>query len=50
MYRVVERRGRWLGVLSPHRANGRIGWIAAEHALLEGDALAARRSTARRAG
>ena len=56
VYRVVERRGGWLGVLSPHRPNGRIGWIAAEHALLEATRWrlvldrSARRLTLRRSG
>jgi hypothetical protein len=34
VYRVVARRGDWLGVLAPERPNGRSGWIRADHALL----------------
>jgi hypothetical protein len=34
VYRVVARRGRWLGVLSPQRPNGRKAWIGARHAVL----------------
>jgi lipoprotein-anchoring transpeptidase ErfK/SrfK len=28
-YTVVERRGRWLGVITPAVANGRVGWVRA---------------------
>lgn len=31
---VVARRGRWLGVLSDHLPNSRVGWIPAESATL----------------
>jgi len=31
---VVARRGRWLGVLSPHVPNSRAGWIRADSATL----------------
>jgi len=31
VYRVVGRRGRWIGVLAPQRPNGRAAWIAVEH-------------------
>ncbi len=34
VYRVVARHGRWLGVLSPQRPNGRKAWIGARHAVL----------------
>jgi lipoprotein-anchoring transpeptidase ErfK/SrfK len=53
---VVERRGRWLGVLSDHVANGRTAWIPAdavellhEPYRLEVD-LSARRLLVRREG
>jgi lipoprotein-anchoring transpeptidase ErfK/SrfK len=56
VYRVVARRGRWLGVLSPQRPNGRKAWIAARHAVLREIPWAiridrsARRMTLRRDG
>jgi lipoprotein-anchoring transpeptidase ErfK/SrfK len=28
-YAVVERRGRWLGVITPAMPNGRVGWVRA---------------------
>jgi lipoprotein-anchoring transpeptidase ErfK/SrfK len=31
---VVKRRGRWLGVLSDHLPNSRVGWIPAENVTL----------------
>jgi hypothetical protein len=34
VYRVLRRRGDWLGVLAPERPNGRTAWIKAEHAVL----------------
>jgi lipoprotein-anchoring transpeptidase ErfK/SrfK len=54
--RVVERRGDWLGVLTPQRPNGRTGWIRASRAVLGTSRFkirvdrSARRLTLRRAG
>jgi lipoprotein-anchoring transpeptidase ErfK/SrfK len=36
---VVRRRGRWLGVVSPRLANGRVGWMPAAAARLTGTDL-----------
>ncbi len=56
VYRVVGRRGDWLGVLAPELPAGRTGWIAAEHAVLGSTRFritidrSARRLTVRRSG
>ena len=56
VYRVVARRGDWLGVLTPQRPNGRTGWIRASRAVLSTSRYkitvdrSARRLTLRRAG
>jgi hypothetical protein len=34
MFAVVQRRGRWLGILSPYVRNSRVGWIPADNARL----------------
>jgi len=56
VYRVVARRGDWLGVLTPQRPNGHTGWIRASRAVLDTSRYkitvnrSARRLTLRRAG
>ena len=56
VYRVVGRRGNWLGVLAAELPAGRTGWIAADHAVLGSTRVritidrSARRLTVRRSG
>jgi lipoprotein-anchoring transpeptidase ErfK/SrfK len=56
VYRVVDQRPGWLGVLAPERPNGRVGWIPAAHTVLGSVSWAievdrsARRMTLSRAG